>query len=392
MNTKKRLNIMIPDILDRVNDELDKKIVGEENARKTIFLTSCLKLVKNAKATSSNLCVNAKSGTGKDWVMKASLSLWPEYNAQLKKGCYLHRTRISPTALTYWHRSDYEENHDWTWDDKILALEDVASSVLNCEVLKTMSSGGSYSAVTIKQRTFDLKIVGKPVIIITTAESNPKPELLRRFPMLYLDESVDQTTAIMQRQATEACTGIDEEYDPELVKEICSLERVKVVIPYADKLPKLMSKDHVIGRTSFPRFLDYIKASAALHQHYRQLDGESSVIATEQDYEIVRGLFEAMHQNNMMIPLTHTQTKVLTVIKAVFPNDYWTVKDLSGHVGFISERLLYEVIDDIQENFLYTRCDKTEWSDKPVRSYKIRGIDSFSLPPFKVMTSNNISN
>lgn len=67
-----------PDLFDLITeDELDKKIVGELETRKTIFLCACGALVENSNLASYNLLVNSESGAGKDWITGKSLEVFP---------------------------------------------------------------------------------------------------------------------------------------------------------------------------------------------------------------------------------------------------------------------------------------------------------------------------
>jgi hypothetical protein len=139
----------------------------------------------------------------------------------------------------------------------------------------------------IKAKSFDIEISGKPVMIITSANASPSPELIRRFAIVNLDESQEQTEAIMRRQAESEAKGSRIEYDKNIVKALESLERIKVRIPYADRLLDFFPKKSIIMRTHFPRFLDYIKSSTALYQYQRERD-DGSYLANWQDYDNAR--------------------------------------------------------------------------------------------------------
>src|SRR3989338_2079953 len=79
-----------PDLFEEITvTELDKKIVGEIEARKVIFLCAAGgRLVENAQIASFNLLVNDEAGTGKDYVTSKTLEILP-------KEVYIHKTRIS---------------------------------------------------------------------------------------------------------------------------------------------------------------------------------------------------------------------------------------------------------------------------------------------------------
>jgi hypothetical protein len=288
--------------------ELDRKIVGEVEARKVIFLCACGRLVENCQIASYNLLVNDEAGTGKDYVTHATLSIMP-------KEQYVKKTRISPAVFTYWHNSTYDL--EWTWNGKVFYTEDISESVLNHEVFKVMCSSGSEATVVIKQRAIDIHIEGKPVMITTTATSIPNPELTRRFEILNLSESKDQTKAIIERHAKFAVLGISPEYDEKYTKAMVLLKRVKVRIPYASKLCSLFPTESIMMRTKFPRFLDLIKASAAFHQFQRKCDKSGFLLANWQDYEISCQIMRTLISNRYFIPLTKIQRKIMAFFEEI---------------------------------------------------------------------------
>lgn len=305
---KKQTDILYnPHMFNLITEtEFDKKIVGEIQARKTIFLCAmggCL--VENCQVASYNLLINDSAGTGKDYVTSNVLSVIPNER-------YVKKTRISPATFTYWHNSAYEP--EWTWDGKVFYCEDIGEGVLNSEVFKVMCSSGSDATVIIKQKAVDLKIEGKPVMIITTANSIPNPELTRRFEMVNLTESVSQTEDVMKRHSMNAIEGHSPNYNGSLKESLSMLERVKVKIPYAEKLYLIFPATSVMMRTKFPRFLDLIKASAAIHQFQRQKDENGYLIAEKKDYEIAIEAMKFLTTNKYMISLTKNKKWIMDFI------------------------------------------------------------------------------
>jgi len=195
-----------PNLFNEITEiEFNKKIVGEIQTRKVIFLCAAGgRLIENCQTASYNLLVNDEAGTGKDYVTGKVLEILP-------KEVYIKKTRISPTAFTYWHNSTYEP--DWSWNGKVFYAEDISENVLNSDVFKVMCSSGSSATIVIRQRAYDIEVVGKPVVITTTATATPSPELTRRFVILNLDSSENQTNAIKKRHSKYAMIGIVPEYN-----------------------------------------------------------------------------------------------------------------------------------------------------------------------------------
>lgn len=391
-----------PELFNVITEkEIPKKVVGEIETIKTIFLCSCGRLVLNGKKTSFNLMVNDESGAGKDWVTEKTLEIWKgcavKYSQMKRKKkdedeieyiekespVAIKRTRISETVFTYWHNPKFEP--DWTWDGKVFYCEDISNSVLNCDVFKVMASSGSFATIVIDQIPIDIEIKGKPVIIITTASGNPNPENIRRFSIVNLDTDIDQTKAIMEKQATYAMIGRNLDYDEDITTSLGKLEFVKVKIPFAEKLIKLFPYRSLIMRTFFERFLDYIKASAALFQFQRTSDKEGFLVAEPQDYEIAKDAILKLISNRIMIPITRNQRKLVEVMKKL-GEGFHKIKDIEGKVSFFNKNNLYENLDVLAEKGILKK-DKIimveNEKEKEYIAYAFEDVfGKFSLPTY----------
>lgn len=373
-----------PNLFNRITiEEFDKKIVGEIRNRQAVFLYTCGTLVENHAIASYNLCADSSSGAGKDYTLNAVVTYWPEVTnaANPKNRGYVKRTRISPTVLNYWHCEEREP--DWTWDGKICYLPDVSGSVLNHEVFKVFSSDGSVATITINGKAVDITIHGKPVVFTTTATTKPNIENLRRMPRITMDETIDQSKAIVKRQAEYAAIGKTLEYDINIREALSYLKRVKVKIPFAMELVDLLPVDNIIVRTHFPRFLDLIKASAALHQFQRESDDGFILAEAPVDYENARNALNQTTTNSLMIPTTRRQQRLIEIIKGSYNDGWFTVSELEPKVEFISEKRLYEELAHLSELGFFDRDKELrEDSKKPVMVYRLRKLDVHFLPPW----------
>jgi len=348
-----------PNLLNNLTKEVQKSVVGEDESIRTIIISSGGKDVINCNTASYNLIVNGPTGIGKDFVVKAVAKLWP-------KDICIQRTRISPTAFTYWHNAKYEP--EWSWDGKILVLQDISEGVLNSDVFKVMQSDGSSATIVINNRACDIQIAGKPVTIITTAKSSPNPELVRRNSVCQLDEKEDQTKAILQKQAMLAALGIIEKPNEELLDSLKFLKRIEVVIPFAEDIVYQFPTKNIIMRTAFDRFNDYTKASTALHQYQRERDKDGKVIASGQDYNIAADIFRHLTKNENMIPLTRDQEEILAEFKE---KDFEYSVETLGSTLPLSDKWLREQLDRLVElGILSVRGIKNELTGHVNRHYK----------------------
>lgn len=375
-------------LLDRVADEVGKRVEGERDAIKTIFTVLNMRNVANLEKATDNLMVNDEGGTGKDHVVSSVFRILPEREKDM-------RVRITPKVLAY--LNDTKVNPEG-WVKKCLYLEDVPNNVLNDDAFKVMSSsdpnGTTQTSIVINNVLRNIDIRGKPSIVITIAMASPKQELLRRYPIINLTSTTDQTKAVLKKHASFAMNGkASTEYEPLFAKALSRLKRVEVVVPFADRVAGVFPVGNVIIRTHFPRFLDYIKSSASLHQYQRERDENGKVVATEQDYEVARSIMALTTSNQLMIPLTKLQKNIMERFKKLqagtleekrysFEELFDAMQKLGG------ESWLRKNIKKLVEyGFISQHSERIDKSNKPVAMYKVMDVDKLELPSFKELGS-----
>lgn len=284
-----------PDLLNKFMDEFSKKVVGEEETLRSLFISCCSIYVKGINLL-PHCFVTGESSGGKSWVAKKVFDIFPEKQT-------IHRTKLTPEVFTYWHNSNWDKK--WTWDGKILYIEDPKNSFLNSDTFKVFMTEGASSTIVVNQKAIDIKINGKPLCLLTTAETQPKKETINRFNVVPIDESPEQTHKVLIFEAEGESKG---DYDSEIKNALKYLERVRVKIPYAEKVVSCFPIANIRVRRDFKRFLALIKSSCALHQHQRKKEGEF-FLAEATDYEIARKILSHMQSNEMMIALTHKDKK-----------------------------------------------------------------------------------
>jgi len=356
----------------RIKKEINKVVVDEDNAISTVLLTCFLSRVENSNPVSSNLLVNDDGGTGKDFIVSETLKMIP-------KDWWIKRTRITPTVLTYWKPVE-------NWDGKILYLEDVSNQILNADVFKVMASGGSYATVVINQEAVDIEIIGKPTIIITSAQANPTPELARRFPICPLTQGREQTTKIIKKKLKSATSGEKFEYDKKITEALTLIKRINVKIPYAEELLQIFPKEHIIMRTGIDRFLDYIKASCSLHQFQREKDIDGFYLATGQDYNIAKDIFNGASSTNSGYPLSKIQKNIIQAFNRFQAETFSskaTIYDLEPYAD-ISDRYLRDKCKELAElNVFKLYVEKDLVSNRQINYYKMNTNQGLKLPTFE---------
>ncbi len=380
-----------PDLLEIINKEFNKRIIGEEETRKAIFICACGVFVKNLNAV-FNILVNGESSVGKSWVTRNVLSILPENIF----GKDTYRTRISSKALTYWHNSKVEP--DWTWDGKVLYLEDVGNDILNSDVFKVMTSEGSTATIVGRYKgknielpsTFDIEIEGKPIMFITTATGTPFEEIKNRFFLIDLDESENQTDKIMEMQTKWAIKGEIDKYDEGIKQALSYLKRVEVILPlWAEQIRKFIPRKDVLRwRREFPRLLEIIKCSAALHQYQREKVGDM-VIANEQDYEIAKQVMGKISASSGVEGLTHREKIAFEIIKQFYKENEkgCTKAEIYAYKPLYSDRGWEKILDRLaNKGLLSVKLEINPDTNRKASNFYPIDLENLELPSFKILT------
>jgi len=361
-----------PDIFKIITEkEFNKTIEGEFKSRKAIFLSLCSIWIENCKIP-LNTFVSSESSSGKSHTCKEIVNIFPKYLIE-------YRTKITPEAFTYWHNGEL----DWTWEGKICYLEDISQQLLDSSTFKVMCSEGSISTVVIRQKAVDIKIIGKPLILVTTAKTNPQLEIINRFQIISLDESRKQTEKIIEREAKNAEGGFQEKYSSYITKALEMLKRNKVQIPYAKRISQFIKEKHEFElslklRRGFSRLLSLIKCSTVLHQYQRK-EENGNIIANEQDYEIARECINYI-QTQTSKGLTHRLRKAFDCCLEL---KEFTAKEIYSSFPFVNQKSWYNILDQLLERkMLRTEPRKVEGVNQKVIFYIVNENKIFELPKF----------
>jgi hypothetical protein len=138
-----------------------------------------------------------------------------------------------------------------------------------------------------------------PTVLITTSTRSLGAQMMTRLFTLEIADSKEQISAALLTQAaleTEAIESPDHGLSAFQLYLQCKAP-IRVVVPYASELAVAMAKTASAPRIlrDFARLMSLIKSVAVLRHHHRQIDTEGRIVATLDDYEIVRGLVNDMY-------------------------------------------------------------------------------------------------
>ena len=315
----KKLSCLKDDLLlFYVVKEVQKRgVVGEEDTILALVNKIMLRCVVDCDPTSSNIIVTDLSGGGKDFLVSSVC------NTVLNGDSYFHRTYLTPRVFVYWQQD---------WNGKVLHVEDPPEDLLNDCVFKTMASGGSNASVVESQKIRHIAVIGKPVIIVTSLNVCIDVEGIRRWDSINLDTSYDLTKAVVKSGF--GGFGDREKVDKDLCKVLSDIPFKRVDIPFKDKLYDLFGSN-LVSRTRYKRLIDYISASAVLHQFQRKIVNDV-VVANWFDFEYGRFCYNKFN-NNSGVVLNKIEKEFLDCLDLY---EFKKISDISSHFSR-SKRWIY---------------------------------------------------
>jgi len=351
-------------LINTVKEVQQNGVAGEEDTIIALIIVATTRLVKQAIPESRNLFLSDTTGVGKDFTTKKTVEvILPAPN-------YFHERKMTPETFTYWHMNE----PDWTWDEKVIQIEDITENLLNSSTFKTMASGGTKATVVIKQKLHEIYINGKPVMVCTSHHANLLDEGLRRFPIGGMNNTIEQTRRIKDKTARQY-TGRKENNSDDIFRAaVRSLKPYPVIIPFAEII-QFYFPDDILMRTHFNRFLDYICASAVFHQYQREKTEDEAIIATADDYMIARMVLIYTTSNPKMIPLSKEYRDAIEILKN---NEKEMTVNEVYQKGEKSKDWYYRNLPSLKEMKLLIRSKK--WDDGANRD-----VDTYQYALFNPM-------
>lgn len=369
INHEKKLQEMLqePELLLKIVERVHNKgVVGEENTIITLVNKIEMRLVKNKEPTSDNIIVSDKTGGGKDFIVKKTCEVI------VPTAHYKHRTDLSDKTFDYWkpitgwYKDEKEKNkpiYD-SWNGYVLHLEDPREEALNGQSFKVMSSGGTEVTKVIDNRAKDIKVDGKPAIIVTSLNTMINLENLRRWDTLRIDTSTRQTEEINKCKLQKASGKTVEVPDDDFIQALQTMLFPKtVLIPYAEKLGELLP-NNLLSRTQVDKLLDEIKSSAVLHQYQRKKIDNSTI---EADYfDLAYGWFVFTHLNSSSgVPMNSDEEELVKLL--IQQEDYIDINKLSEIYQTHSKQWLYLQKEKlINKGLIKTKFEHSEQANKEV--------------------------
>jgi len=333
-----------PNLIFNILYEIQKYgVVGEEKSILALINRIAMRCVLNLTKTSGNLIVLDDTGLGKDNVAEKLCEFMLVKNKTL-----FSATSISDKVLNYWNPGTPETS----WNGRVIYFQDPDADTLKGQAFRVRASGKNENVTLDTERNVRyIQIVGKPILLITSMKTGLDIELIRRWDAVHLDPSEELTAAIMKYQLSMAVSGTNSIDTNEVLKSaIQNLPVVSVNIPFALELTELLCAKNNIMRTMTSRFLDLIRASAALHQFQREKNEHGDILATKAD--LAYAIFVANYCKILAGQVLNRKQEMLVAYLMENKNEVVSFKQIVIDNPGMSEAWVYRQEKDLVERRL----------------------------------------
>jgi len=294
-----------PSLLDQVARDVDTLgYVGEETNSRLLYLVAISRKLSDPLSA----VILSHSGAGKSGLTEIIERLTPPEDVVLL-------TRLTPQSL-YYVEDDFLDRKLVIIEERYGSMEaDYSLRVLQSRK-KLIAAAPVKDPLTGNMRTKIFSVEARAAFIEATTASSVNHENATRCFELTMDESVEQTRRIHERQRlmrTELGARLARKADS-IVKRHWNaqrlLESLHVVIPFADKLTFPCA--WMRTRRDHARFLNLIEVSAFLHQHQRERRS-GAIVASLADYAVAYHLASELLRDtlsDLKRPLRDAYTRI----------------------------------------------------------------------------------
>jgi hypothetical protein len=267
-------------ILDRLRGLLPEVgLVGEDENALLIYLAATSRLLDNPVS----VAVKGPSAGGKSWTVERVLQFLPDE-------AYYALSAMSERALVY---SKEPLSH------RMLVIYEAAGMTGEWAsyLIRSLLSEGCVRYETVESTSKGLtpKLIertGPTGLIVTTTQVQLHPENETRLLSLTVKDTPAQTRDVLLSLA-------DEDGEPDVdvgpwlaLQDWIASGETEVALPFGKVLAKAIPTKSVRLRRDFRSLLGLIRSHALLHQATRERDDRGRIVATIDDYTVVRELVE----------------------------------------------------------------------------------------------------
>ncbi|MGD0572294.1 MAG: hypothetical protein ABSB11_04670 [Sedimentisphaerales bacterium] len=322
-------------------------LVGEKPLSLALYLIFTSRLLPRPLAGS----VLGISSGGKSFSISTVAMLFPPETI-------LQAHRLTPAALQYMpkgsliHRAVIAGERSHNVEDEAAEATRALREMISDGVLRIAVCGKDGSGNIV---THHVEQPGPIAYVESTTLGTGEifDEDRTRFLFLCCDESELQSKAIIARLAADAAKPkLNEELESIIALHHTAQRLLKakdVVIPFAQELTDAIPCRRPESRRAFGHLLNLIRATALLHQYQRKTDGAGRIIATVDDYDVIRKYLSEPIGRGMGVVLTSGADSLLEAIKEHYDiNERFTAADLKEKTGM--GRVVYDRIKELRHH------------------------------------------
>ena len=256
--------LQAPNLVERIVADFEHTgLVGEPTNALVAYLACVSRKLKQPLA----ILIQSTSAAGKSTLMDAVLNFVPEAER-------VQYSAMTGQSLFYLGEKDIKHKILAIAEEEGVRQAGYALKLLQSQGSLTMASTGK-DPLTGKLETQDYTVEGPVMLFLTTTATDVDEELTNRCLVLTINESREQTRAILARQRqARTLAGLIANREAERITALqraaqSLLKPLAVVNPYAEALG--FRDDLTRLRRDHQKYLTLIDAIALLHQHQRPL-------------------------------------------------------------------------------------------------------------------------
>jgi hypothetical protein len=301
-------------------------LVGEERQAKLLYLAATARLL----AQPINAVVKGPSGSGKSYLLERVVELLPPEDV-------VAFTAFSGRYLVY---DETDLRH------KILVLYEQAALADDPDlayVVRSLLSEGRLRYGTVEKRSgeggeaFAARLIEKPgptALFTSTTSAGVEPELETRTLEVQTTDTAAHSRAVLRGTAARYAGTAPAAPDPATWHAFQRWLRVagerRAVVPFAGALAELVPINAIRVRRDFAKLLALITASAVLHQRRRPRDAEGRLVATLDDYDLVREVTTDAYAAAQDAGVRPVHRKTLDALRAACEEKGWPAREEAG--------------------------------------------------------------
>lgn len=337
-----------PRILDRFAEDLATRgVAGEERLARLLFLALVSRLLERPVS----VAVKGPSSGGKSFLVQSVLDFFPPE-------AYYTLTAMSERALAY---SQEPIAH------RFLVLYEAAglAGEFASYLMRSLLSEGRLAYETVEKTSEGLRAAkvereGPTGLLVTTTRASLHPENETRLLSLTISDTAEQTLAVMAAAAREAEGREAEEArkPPDLepwraLQRLLAAGEAPVIAPFASALAGLTPPVAVRLRRDFGALLTLVRAHALLHRDSRARDAKGRIVATLEDYAVVRDLTADLFAEGVSRAVSAADRETVRTVEAL------TVEHSGGVPVYAVARRLR--LDDAAASRRLHKCAGKGW-------------------------------